>query len=111
MQEPRVLLLDEPTSSLDLKNQLDMLATVQSIVKQHGISAVMTMHDLNLALRFADRFVFMKQGRVYASGRPDELKREMVREVYGVEVEIIRHRGRIVIVPCEQAELALAASA
>ena len=111
VQEPRVLLLDEPTSSLDLKNQLDMLATVQSIVKQHGISAVMTMHDLNLALRFADRFVFMKQGRVYASGRPDELKREMVREVYGVEVEIIRHRGRIVIVPCEQAELALAANA
>lgn len=111
VQEPRVLLLDEPTSSLDLKNQLDMLETVRAVVRQHRLAAVMTMHDLNLALRFADRFLFVKDGRVYACGRPAELRPEMVRAVYGVEVEIIHHNGRTVIVPSERAELSLAANA
>ncbi|HNV39025.1 MAG TPA: ABC transporter ATP-binding protein, partial [Methanoculleus sp.] len=54
VQEPRVLLLDEPTSSLDLKNQLEILGIVRSVVTDHDVAAVMTMHDLNMALRYAD---------------------------------------------------------
>lgn len=88
VQEPRILLLDEPTSSLDLKNQLAILSLVRRVVKDHGIAAVMTMHDLNLALRFADAFLFLKDGRVFAHGPMDKLKAETISEVYGVAVEI-----------------------
>jgi len=56
-QEPEVLLLDEPTSNLDLKNQLEVLRTVQNAVRAQNLAAVVVMHDFNLALRFADKFL------------------------------------------------------
>lgn len=99
VQEPKVLLLDEPTSSLDLKNQLDILHTIGRVVKEHHIAAVMTMHDLNLAFRFADRFLFLKEGRVFANGRQNQVNDDMVAAVYGVEVDILRHNGRVVFIP------------
>ncbi len=99
VQNPTVMLLDEPTSSLDLKNQLEIMHTIRFVVKEHNIAAVMTMHDLNMAFRFTDKFLFLKQGRVYHHGVNSELKPEMVREVYGVDVDIIMHAGQLVIVP------------
>ncbi len=99
VQEPRVLLLDEPTSSLDLKNQLDILGTIHRVVREHELAAVMTMHDLNLALRFVDRFLFIKQGKVFAWGRPEQISAEMVAAVYGVQVDILHHGGQVVVVP------------
>lgn len=99
VQEPRVLLLDEPTSSLDLKNQLDILTTLRRVVKEHDIAAVMTLHDLNLAFRFTDQFLFLKDGRVFAWGRPEQVNAEMVAAVYGVEVDILNHNGQVVVVP------------
>ncbi|WP_428160378.1 ABC transporter ATP-binding protein [Desulfobacter sp.] len=98
VQEAKVLLLDEPTSSLDLKNQLDILHTIGRLIREHRISAVMTMHDLNLAFRFADRFLFLKNGKVFAGGRPDHVNGDMVAAVYGVKVDILRHNGQVVIV-------------
>ena len=99
MQEPKVLLLDEPTSSLDLKNQLDILETIGRVVQEHQIAAVMTMHDLNLAFRFADRFLFLKDGEIFANGRQDQITADMVAAVYGVQVDILRHNGQIVVIP------------
>ena len=99
VQEPKVLLLDEPTSSLDLKNQLDILHTIGRVVKEHRIAAVMTMHDLNLAFRFADWFLFLKNGKVFTNGRPDQVDADMVEAVYGVKVTILEHNGQVVIVP------------
>lgn len=99
VQEPHVLLLDEPTSSLDLKNQLDILGTIRRVVQEHQLAAVMTLHDLNLALRFADRFLLIRQGEIYAWGRPAELTADMVAAVYGVAVDILHHNGHIVVVP------------
>ena len=68
VQEPKVLLLDEPTSSLDLRNQVEILTIIRQIVLEHRIAAVMTMHDLNQALRYADRFILLKGGKVHAHG-------------------------------------------
>ncbi len=99
VQEPRLLLLDEPTSSLDLKNQLAILSLVRRAAREHGIAAVMTMHDLNLALRFADAFLFLKDGEVFAHGPMRELRAEIVSEVYGVPVEIHRLGGVLVAAP------------
>ncbi|MEE4243664.1 MAG: ABC transporter ATP-binding protein [Desulfopila sp.] len=99
VQEPKVLLLDEPTSSLDLRNQLDILQTISRVVREHQIGAVMTMHDLNLAFRFADRFLFLKDGKIFANGQKNQIDSDTVAEVYGVQVEIVRHNGHTVIIP------------
>ena len=100
VQEPKVLLLDEPTSSLDLKNQIEILHTIRKAVSEHDLSAVMTMHDLNLAFRFSDRFLLLKDGKVYASGHPKEITGEMVEAVYGVKVDILHHNNQVIVVPC-----------
>ncbi len=100
VQEPRVLLLDEPTSSLDLKNQLEILGLVREIVREHRIAALMTMHDLNLALRFADRFILMKEGAIHAAGGPEVVTAEAIGSVYGVPVTVEQCRGCRVVVPC-----------
>lgn len=99
VQEPKVLLLDEPTSSLDLKNQQEILSIIRHIVTGHGMAAVMTMHDINSALRFADRVVFLKGGRVFAVAGLEEITPAMVREVYGIPVVIEKVQGYPVVVP------------
>ncbi len=98
-QAPRVLLLDEPTSALDLRNKLDILQTIQRIVREQQMAAVMTMHDLNSALRFAHKLLFIKNGKVRTLCRPDEVQPAMIQDVYGVEVEILRHGERTLVVP------------
>ena len=61
-QEPNLLLLDEPTSSLDLKNQLEVVRIIKRVVRNQQIGAVVSTHDLNLAIRFADKFLLLKMG-------------------------------------------------
>jgi iron complex transport system ATP-binding protein len=98
-QEPVLLLLDEPTSSLDLKNQLEVLRIIRKIAKEQNISAVITMHDLNLALRFADRFLLMKDGMVYAAGGPEVMTEKNIEAVYSVRVAIENYGAARVIIP------------
>jgi iron complex transport system ATP-binding protein len=99
VQEPSVLLFDEPISSLDLKNQLEILQTIQHIVHEHQLTAVMTMHDLNMAVRFSDAYVFLKEGKILRCGDQADLTPEIIQKVYGVEVDILRHQGRTLIIP------------
>jgi len=99
VQEPKLLLLDEPTSNLDLKNQIDILRLLRHAVQDHGLAAVMTMHNLNMALRFADKYLFLKNGRIFDIGRPEEISAATIKEVYGVTVEIHRHNGHSLVIP------------
>ncbi len=99
VQEPKVLLFDEPTSSLDMKNQIDILNIIRQVVNEHEVSAVMTMHDLNTAFRYADKYVFLKDGSVYAAGGREVATPEVIEAVYGVPVEIIRNNGCPVVMP------------
>lgn len=101
VQETDILLLDEPTSSLDLKNQTRILSLVRHIVRDHGLAAVMTMHDLNCALRYADQYLCLKDHKVYGAGRIDDICQDMLTKVYGLPVEIIRHNGYPLVVPIE----------
>ena len=99
-QEPEVLLLDEPTSNLDVKHQLEALDTVRSIVKRTEISAVMAIHDLNLAARYSDSLVMLKGGKVHAIGDPSTLlTRENIRAIFGVEAVVMRDLDRPYVVP------------
>ncbi len=104
VQEPDVLLLDEPTSSLDLKNQLDILRTVRSVVKGHKVSAIMTMHDLNTAMRYADKFLFIKDRTIYGCGTGRSVTPEIIQAVYGVAVEIEYRNGHPIMYPIEDVD-------
>ena len=89
VQEPRLLLLDEPTSSMDLKNQLKVLGLIREVTREKGLVTIVSIHDLNLAAMFCDRFLMMKDGGIYRSGRAEEVLTEScIREVYGVEAEV-----------------------
>ncbi|OPX80792.1 MAG: Cobalamin import ATP-binding protein BtuD [Methanosaeta sp. PtaB.Bin005] len=99
-QEPEVLLLDEPTSSLDMKHQLEVMETISSLVKEKKISAVMALHDLNLASMFVDKLAILKGGKIYAAGEPiDLLNAKNIRDVYGVEAVVMNNLDRPYIVP------------
>lgn len=93
-QQPDFLLLDEPTSSLDPRNQHEMLRTVRELVSGSRLGAVIVLHDLNLALRYCDRFLFIHEAGVYACGGPDTVTSDSIRKVYGMDAEILEHRGR-----------------
>ena len=87
VQEPKLLLLDEPTSNLDLKNQVEILKIIRRIAREHDVAAVMTLHDLNKALRYADTCLFLKDGIIFSAGKVCEVRAETVRAVYGLPVE------------------------
>ena len=99
VQEPRLMLLDEPTSSLDLKSQVDILNMLKHIITSHGIAAIMTMHDLNTALRYADKVLFLKDGRIHSTGPACQVTPDVVEEVYGLPVDIHTVQGRLMVVP------------
>ena len=96
-QQPKVLLLDEPTSSLDIQNQYQVLDIVRDICRTSTITAVMVIHDLNLALRFCDRFLLLKDGQVYRSGDSSILDRQALREVYGVNAHVATVEGKSIV--------------
>ena len=99
-QEPEVLLLDEPTSNLDIRHQLEVLDIIRKIVNERGISAIMAIHDLNLAARYTDRIIIMNGGTIFATGEPfSVLTTENIKQAYGVEVEVNVHGGKPYIVP------------
>ncbi len=88
-QQPRVMLLDEPTSHLDLRNQLRILRLVRELCHEADMAALVVGHDINLAARHSDHLVLFQAGRVAASGAPSEvLEAGLLRQVYGVEVDL-----------------------
>lgn len=99
VQEPQLLLFDEPTSALDLKNQMHILRIIRDIVTHHKISAVMTMHDLNSALRYADRCCFLKDGNIHTFCNKKDVTAETIEDVYGIPVTIHYIHNQPVIVP------------
>ena len=89
-QQTDLLLLDEPTTFLDLAHQVELLDVLADLNASRGTTIVMVLHELNLAARYADHLVAMKDGRLVAQGRPgDVVTEETVREVFGLESRVI----------------------
>ena len=99
VQQPRLLLLDEPTSSLDLRSQYEVLGLVSQLCRERGLTAVAVLHDLNLALRFCHRFLLLHGGRVYAQGDASVVSPKAIREVYGMEAAVRELDGVPVVLP------------
>jgi iron complex transport system ATP-binding protein len=88
-QDPDILLLDEPTTFLDVRHQLDVLDLLASLNRTRQTTVVMVLHDLNLAARYADELVVMADGRIIANGAPSEvLTAELLRDAFGLEALI-----------------------
>ena len=89
-QQTDVLLLDEPTTFLDLAHQVEVLDLLADLVAQHGRTVVMVLHDLNQACRYADHLVAMREGRVHAAGAPAAvIDAKLVEEVFGLPATVI----------------------
>lgn len=98
-QQTPILLFDEPTSNLDIKNQLDVLDITKRVVREQNLTAIVIIHDLNLALRFADRFLVMKDGYVYSFGDQAVVNKKTILEVYGVQADVVEYGEHQVVIP------------
>lgn len=101
-QEPRLLLLDEPTANLDVAHSVRLLEGVLGLARQSGLGVVAAIHDLNVALLVCDRVALMHRGRVRAFGDPDDVMRwALLREVFGCDLYIGRNEmnGRLFVAP------------
>jgi iron complex transport system ATP-binding protein len=102
VQQAPVLLLDEPTSNLDLAAQATIMALVQRLCRERGDTVLVAMHDLTLAAQWCDRLILMDGGKVRTQGPPDRVLTEAnVAAVYGADVVIVRHpqTGAPVVLP------------
>lgn len=95
VQEPKILLLDEPTSNLDVRHQLDVTKMLKDLSVQKNILIIMISHDINIASKFADEVILMYQGNIYDVGTPLEvINEENLKAVYGVTSKVIEDEGR-----------------
>jgi iron complex transport system ATP-binding protein len=99
-QEAKVILLDEPTSNLDIKHQLEVMDLTRKLVTEQHLAAAIAIHDLNLAVRFCDKIIMMKTGVIFAAGEAqDVLTAQNIRSVYDVDVVVNRFESLPYILP------------
>ncbi|MDD4222121.1 MAG: ABC transporter ATP-binding protein [Candidatus Methanomethylophilus sp.] len=94
VQDPRYYIIDEPTNNLDLRNQLMTLRIMREIASKKHAGTLVALHDLNLAIRYSDRVLMLKDGCTYGFGTPSEvITPENIAAVYGVSAEVVSGRG------------------
>ncbi len=91
-QEPKSILLDEPTSNLDISYQVEILDLIKNLCRENSLAVVIALHDLNLAAQYCDRLILINKGRVHAQGTPGEvITARNIEEVYGAEHCVYAH--------------------
>lgn len=95
--QPKLLLLDEPTSSLDMHSQYVMLSHVRQMARRAGFAVIMVIHDINLALAFCDRFLFLNDARVAWHGPAHEVSAQTIESVYHIQAQVRQIDGRTVV--------------
>lgn len=99
-QDTKVLFLDEPTTYLDIRYQLQILKLIRKLNREYGITIIMVLHDINQSLYYSDEIVAMKDGKMIAQGIPKEILTEkLVRNVYGVDLRITELDGKPFVIP------------
>jgi iron complex transport system ATP-binding protein len=99
-QDTKILFLDEPTTYLDVRYQLDILRLVKRLKTEYGMTIIMVLHDINQSLYYSDEIVAMKDGRIIAQGKPEQvISEELIKEVYGVELRLTKVDGKPFVLP------------
>ncbi len=99
-QDTKVLFLDEPTTYLDVRYQLDILRLIKKLNREFGITVIMVLHDINQSLYYSDEIVAMKDGTMIAHGLPEEIiTTELVKQVYDVDLQIQQVDGKPFVIP------------
>lgn len=99
-QDTKILFLDEPTTYLDIRYQLQILKLVRKLNKEYGMTVIMVLHDINQSLYYSDEIVAMKDGRITAQGKPEEIiTSELIKNVYDVELGISAVNGKPFVLP------------
>ena len=89
VRDPEILIMDEPTANLDLVNEMQVLELVRAYTHKRGTATLLTLHDLNMAARYADHMILLKDGRVFREGPPnDVITEDNICEAYGVSVHV-----------------------
>lgn len=96
-QEPRLMVFDEPTGNLDIANEQLILTEARKLSREKGISILSSLHDLNQALYFGDRFFFLKDGVVKYAGGKDMVCEEVIRDIFDIDVKMVEINNRKVI--------------
>ena len=100
VQNTNIMLLDEPTSALDMNYALEIMRLTSYFVKNESLTAVMVLHDLNLASMYCDSIILLKNGKIAYEGTPKELFRpEILEEIYGFNCEVIENNGFSYVIP------------
>ena len=98
-QEPELLMLDEPTSNLDIYHQISTMRLLRDIAHRRGIIVLVICHDLNVASRFSDRMIMFSQGRIYADGTPEQvITPETIHNVYRVNADVTTVQNRLYVI-------------
>lgn len=99
-QDTKILFLDEPTTYLDIRYQLQILKLVRKLNEEYGMTVIMVLHDINQSLYYSDEIVAMKDGRMTAQGKPEEIiTSELIKNVYDVELGISAVNGKPFVLP------------
>ncbi|MBQ1919699.1 MAG: ABC transporter ATP-binding protein, partial [Selenomonas sp.] len=102
-QQPQILLLDEPTTYLDIAHQLEVMDIVVRLNKDYGMTVIMVLHDINHALQYADEILILKDGLIKAQGNPGEVMTvERLADTFGVKADVfVNSQGKSVLSPLE----------
>lgn len=99
-QGAEVLLLDEPVSALDVTHQVEVMGLLRRLNRDRGVSVVMVLHDLNLALTWCDEAIALRSGRLVAHcPMPDLTDPDLLRMIYGLDMDVLTHRGKKLVMP------------
>ena len=102
-QETGIILLDEPTSNLDIWHQIDVMEILRALVRKKELTAIIAIHDLNMAARYSDRVMMMKNGHIIATGKPDEVMTgENLEAVYGIRANVRFAEESPFVIPLER---------
>ena len=98
-QQPRLMVFDEPTGNLDIANEQLIIQEARKLAKEKNIAILSSLHDLNQALTFGDKFFFLKDGRVKYAGGPEIVTPEVIKDTFDVDVRIRQVDGQTLVIP------------
>lgn len=97
-QNTKILFLDEPTTYLDIRYQIELLEMVQKLNKEYGITIIMVLHDMNHAVYYSDEIIGLKDGKILVQGEPSKVvTSESIEDIYGINLDVVRLNGRKIV--------------